>query len=107
MPEGLLKMHSGFSQQSSGFTSNPSWHLRQNVTKIILATVVLHNYLQGRGKLVEGHLSAEQSVSHAEGQQQGSGAIRGLVRIARNADNEAKAVRNAFMAYFANEGRVE
>ncbi|KAK4322343.1 hypothetical protein Pmani_001916 [Petrolisthes manimaculis] len=81
----------------------------KNISKIILATVVLHNYLRSKTPdeyRIEEQRGQQHQTGNA-GQPEDAGAMRGLARIPRNADNDAKAVREQFMAYFNNEGRVD
>jgi len=66
--------------------------------KLILATVVLHNYV----------LESPTETNPAIGEEQTNPLVRMHVAAATNSTREALDVRNSFMEYFiSDEGRVE
>ena len=73
-----------------------------NVKDIVLATVVLHNYLRGNTSPSVERKSSEVHNWNNETQ----GGLQPLPPIGRGHGHDAKVVRETLLAYFNNEGRV-
>lgn len=79
----------------------------ENVKDIVLATAVLHNYLQvDSGKKHAASHNSHGEHRHEEVEDVLQEAFQRLAPIGRGHSNDAKAVRQTFDEYFNNEGSV-
>ena len=74
----------------------------ENIKDIVLATVVLHYYLQGNASECAEKGNSEVHNRHSEAQ----GGLEPLQAIGRGHGHDAKVVRETLVAYLINEGRV-